>query len=37
MRHYAEIFVTLQSRKTKKNYNNTLIITYNETRYLANG
>ncbi len=36
MRHYAEIFVTLQSRKTK-NYNNTLFITYDETRYLANG
>ena len=35
MRHNAEIFVTLQSRKTK-NYNNTLFITYNETRYLAN-
>lgn len=36
MRHYAEIFVTLQSRKTKK-YNNTLFITYDETLYLANG
>lgn len=35
MRHYAEIFVTLQSRKTT-NYNNTLIITYDETLYLAN-
>ena len=23
-------------QKNKKNYNNTLIITYNETRYLAN-
>lgn len=35
MHHYTEIFVTLQSRKTK-NYNNTLFITYDETRYLAN-
>lgn len=35
MRHYAEIFVTLQSRETTT-YNNTLIITYDETRYLAN-
>lgn len=36
MRHNAEIFVTLQSRKAT-NYNNTLFITYDETRYLANG
>lgn len=24
-------------QKNKKNYNNTLFITYDETRYLANG